>query len=287
MKLKLVLVNGNNYNIELIDHPFVHEWAKSVVKLKLRRTERVYLAGNKIYSNTDKEVRDIIKVLKKLKKNGVVIPKIFFNIVDNTDNVKLQQTNNIMHRWCVLTQLHREYTYGQFNNASAIKFLKNNPENKIFNKLNALIHRLETCYPRPGREMFDNDLPYWDQDFITENYFKNPINYKEISELVTNDNYNVWIAKRIPGKDWRECYIDQDDPTQPDIVNFYDHIRYAFEIDLNDRSKFYYSKEFNNWLEKYKLTYSKETMGRIALGNIDPNIKHELQNGRIKELSIA
>lgn len=288
MKLQVLLTNNKKYKIDLIDHPIVHRWAKEVVNLRLRKTEHVYLAGGGKYAGNTEAKNNILTAFDHLTKVGVDVPKLFYDIVTIENNLELQNLNNIIHRWCVMTQNQTLWKYDDtITNESALEYHLGNFDDKIFNKLNGLVHILEGHYPRPGYNTFSNDTIYWDQDFYVNDYFINPINFDEIKDIITNDHYTVWIAKRIPGKDWRECYIDQDDPTQSDIVNFYKHIRHAFEIDLNDRSKFYYGEEFTKYLNKYGLEYNREKMGRIPLGNIDKNIVNDLKNERIAKLSIT
>ena len=142
----------------------------------------------------------------------------------------------------------------------------------LFNKINGAVHGFECAYNHPGHKtMQGNNKLYWDQAFNLDNlkrYMRNGNFIDEILDLITNDYYTVWIAKRILGKDWRECYMDQDDPTEIDIVNIENSIQYAFEIDLNDWRKFYYGENFLNWLENYNIEYNVTKMGRIPLGNV-------------------
>ena len=45
MKLHCTISDGSEFDIQLIEHPFVHEWAQSVVKLELLPTELTGITG--------------------------------------------------------------------------------------------------------------------------------------------------------------------------------------------------------------------------------------------------
>lgn len=298
MKLHCTISDGSEFDIQLIEHPFVHEWAQSVVNFKLLSTERTGLIGigrkdpelfiarlNYLYGLVDAVIGlglevpiELIEPLPKYNDGGAVI----------------QQWANNIHRWCSYSQ--RYISHPSIDNSGIIEFLQNNEYTNrgglhrgpgepdgLFNKINGAVHKLEVTYEQPGQQsMQGNDNQYWDQDFDLHYLENSPVTQgntlaqyirygnfiDEIKDLLTNDYYTVWIAKRILGKDWRECYMNQDDPRSIDIENFPTFLQYAFEIDLNDWRQFYYGENFLNWLAKYNIEYDVTEMGRVPLGNV-------------------
>ena len=108
----------------------------------------------------------------------------------------------------------------------------------------------------------------WDQGFTQDDKigWAKDLNY---NHLLTNNNHDVWLAKRILGKDFRECWLDADDPSYRDITNTGDILHYCFEVDpLNDDSEFYNSDEFASWMTTHDRSIDVSEIGRIPLGNI-------------------
>ena len=67
----------------------------------------------------------------------------------------------------------------------------------------------------------------------------------------------MYIAKRILGKDYRECYRDYDDPERIEMVPIGDTIPMAFEFDpLNHWKDLIHSPKFLEWFKYYKKNYS-------------------------------
>ena len=266
MKLHCTISDGSEFDIQLIEHPFVHEWTQSVVNFELLPTELTGIIG---IGRKDPEyfiaclnyLSDLVDTVISL---GFKVP---IELIEPLPQYKdggaiIQQWANNIHRWSVSNQnlLDAKSNIG-----------------KILIKINAAVHAFENTYEKPGQKtMQGNDKHYWDQGLNLQDpdcYIRNGNFIDEIKDLLTNDYYTVWVAKRILGKDWRECYMDQDDPTEIDIVNMDKHIQYAFEIDLNDWRQFYYGENFLNWLAKYNIEYDVTKMGRIPLGNV--LIEHE------------
>jgi len=297
MKLHCTISDGSEFDIQLIEHPFVHEWAQSVVKLELLPTELTGITGigRKDPDYFIANLNYLLGIIDEAIDLGIKVPQELIYPLPQfeDDGAVIQQWANKLHRWCVFSQMKIPYPLGYFKwsigktipyplNSSAIEFINAHESSNIpgglFNKINGAVHKFECAYDHPGRNILqDNNKRYWDQAFNLH-YLKRYMRYgndwkKEVKDLLSNDYYTVWMAKRILGKDWRECYMDQDDPTKIDIVNIENSIQYAFEIDLNDWRQFYYGENFLNWLAKYNIEYDVTKMGRIPLGNV--LIEHE------------
>jgi hypothetical protein len=98
----------------------------------------------------------------------------------------------------------------------------------------------------------------------------------------------VWLAKRILGKDFRECWLDNDDPSYEDITNIGEILHYAFEVDpLNNLDDFYTSEQFASWMKQHSRDINN--IGRIPIGNIidmPDNIHEIIQSCTIEQIEI-
>ena len=55
--------------------------------------------------------------------------------------------------------------------------------------------------------------------------------------MTTKDKYDVYVAKRILGKDYRECYRDNDDATRTEMGPQRKLYPLAFEFDPLNNGK--------------------------------------------------
>jgi len=275
MKL-ICTTTTDDIEIDLIDHPFVTEWANAVSSKPIEYCETVRMNSSIVDEQEfnhyiDQLYNDLHSVVITIKQT---IPSVFFPLPAFSDDPeKTRKWCNEVHRWVVFSQ--RGLTH-KYDNTTALRHLSiegNNVFGSLFNRLNSGIHALEISFECTSN--YNLRQEYMDVQFVRERppaYIRHIDNGDfsgEIEDLLSNDHHTVWLAKRILGKDYRECYIDNDDPTQIDVVN-YDpfHIQYSFEIDLNDQSSFYHGQDFHDWLGKYDMEYNVKTMGRIPLGNI-------------------
>lgn len=304
MKLQVTLTDGTEFGIDLVEHEFVHEWARRVVQFPIKKTHRTRITGYGSGSDErdsnmyQQRCAELIAGLTRLRDDyAVAVPVQYFSPPDaDADSAAKQNYCNTVHRWVVFTQKNWPHPDG---NQSAIELIHNNKDHNIpgglFNTLNGAVHTLEGTYRKPRESLLDPALVteqwYWDTEFVHENWRDRYYVRKEwadfrpgIESLLTNRHHTVWFAKRILGKDFREVWIDDDDPTQPEVVNFDDHLQYAFEIDLNNRQQFYNGSAFRKWLTDWDIKYQKSRMGRVPIGNVDCN-QTQLQE-KINDLTI-
>ena len=70
----------------------------------------------------------------------------------------------------------------------------------------------------------------------------------------TFDRHDIWLLKDILGKDYHQCWLDEDDPTNIDICNVDLRHSAALCIDFNNgHNQFATSPEFVSWLKAYGL----------------------------------
>lgn len=139
--------------------------------------------------------------------------------------------------------------------------------------INSAIHELESFYTYQQLEtrkqfngqvqqvlftdagnMEDKDFSMWNTP-ITETFDHN-----------TQDiNYDVWLNEDILGKDLVRCFLDNDDPNNPDITgNLF--LTPSLYVDI-DRiySKVLNSSEFNEWHQRL---CPNKTLDRYPIGNV-------------------
>jgi hypothetical protein len=282
-QLKLNLTNSQQLFVELVDHPFIIDWAKKIVDMDMWRTEHVAL-GSESY-DPDQFAKNLNTLYESLATipdvMGCEVPECFPAVEEyNIDTVEhTQKWMNIIHRWCVYTMYHEPYVVDDVNitygSIQALKSERLNATIGLLFKLNQQVHDVERTYKSPGSASFPctgiYKAPYWDQGFFgDENGYAPRDDYMDqLQDLLTKDNYDVYIAKRILGKDYRESWLDADDPGCIDVVNVGDNLHYAFEVDpLNDLSSFYNSEEFAAWMLEHNKQADDITVGRIPVGNI-------------------
>lgn len=282
-QLILNLTNGDKFVIELVDSPFIHNWAETVSEKDMWETEHVALGSDSYdpnrYAETLQTLYNSLLTVPQVMKCAV--PECFPGTQSyNIDDVEYtQRWMNIIHRWCVYAMYHQPYVIeGVDITAGVIESLKSDRLDatiKLLFELNQQVHAVESTYKSPGADSFPctgvYNAPYWDQGFNGDQVGYAPkTNYTDLlDEILTKDNYDVYIAKRILGKDFRESWLDADDPGCIDVVNIGDHLHYAFEVDpLNDLSSFYKSKEFESWMNDHNKSIDNSTVGRIPVGNI-------------------
>lgn len=282
-QLVLNLTNGNQFVIELVDSPFIHNWAEAVAEKDMWETEHVALGSDSYDPDRFAETLDTLykSLLTVPEVMGCAVPECFPGTQSySIDDVEYtQHWMNIIHRWCVYSMMHQPYIVEDVDiTPGAIAALKSDKLDatiKLLFELNQQVHAVESTYKSPGADSFPctgvYNAPYWDQGFEGDQVGYAPkVNYTDLlDEILTKENYDVYIAKRILGKDFRETWLDADDPSAVDVVNVGDLLHYAFEVDpLNDLSSFYKGSEFESWMAEYNRDTSASTVGRIPVGNI-------------------
>lgn len=282
MMLQLNLSNNTAMTIELVDDPFVEAWAQNVANLALDKTEHTALGARNDHYPTDQWNRNIEELCRELprwlSRVGLSVPEFFPSLstlrgLNNTTT--FQHHMNQIHRWLVFCMFREPYY------VDGVNYLPENL-NSLFDAnfdgmltalftLNQCVHVCEEGYTSPGLETFPGNAygkTMWDQGFTQDDKigWAKDLNY---NHLLTNNNHDVWLAKRILGKDFRECWLDADDPSYRDITNTGDILHYCFEVDpLNDDSEFYNSDEFASWMTTHDRSIDVSEIGRIPLGNI-------------------
>ena len=304
MMLQLNLTNGTTMTIDLINDSFVEAWAQRVVKLKLAETEHSAIGSSVTEgSSIDQHHYNIKELCRELpiqlKSVGLEVPAFFpsLNKLLGFDTATYQHHMNQIHRWLVFCMLRTPYEI------DGTDYIPNNINDLFDNNfggmlhvlftLNQLVHNTECGFTSPGANTFPSTnygKTMWDQAFQEDDKigWAKDLNYKH---LLTNNNHDVWLAKRILGKDFRECWLDADDPSYQDIKNIGDILHYCFEVDpLNDDSEFYYSKEFKQWMNKHNRSTDISEIGRIPLGNIinkPADIEHVMNTCSIESLELV
>jgi len=300
MKLKLTLTNNENLYIDLINDPWIHNWATTVTSMELDTTECVALGST---SNTHVDllynsIDNLTNGFTELIKLGIDIPGFF----PTNSELKHLQTDvlqlhiNRIHRWLVFLMFRKPYIVNDKDyipvNINQLFETQFDDMLSVLLTLNQLAHEIEKNYTSPGLSTFPgtrHQSQYWDQGF-KDNDTISLFADAPVHHLLTNNNHDVWLAKRILGKDFRECWLDNDDPSYEDITNVGECLHYAFEIDpLNDLTDFYNSEQFVTWMKQHNRSTDVSQIGRIPLGNIinkPVNLEDIMKNCKIERLEV-
>ena len=263
--MKLILDNDTELVIELLDSPLIQDWAKHLSTLKMYPTEVSNLVGYPEVFDEEAWLINLINLLQEIKSftddNPVILDYKLYN------QYNTQQLCNQAHRWAVYT-VTQEYKKQNICTHSI----------QQLGYINHLCHVLEFSVPREidWPDTCCNNL--WDISFdCIDRWDMTP----EWRELISTQRADVYMAKRILGKDLREAYRDQDDPTAFDIQTVGDQISWAIEVD-----------PFNKWQDLYNdpkfIEYTKHSTqpkGKIPVGNISGVFDTDIINKRkVKEV---
>jgi len=303
MMLQLNLTNDTSMTVELVDDPWIHKWAKHVVTLDLHETEHTALGANNQNFPQDQfhyAIDELIDAAKlQLPGVGMPVPDFLPSALElkSMSHEQYQKEMNTFHRWLVFCMFRQPFYVNSKNTIpSSIdeKFDKDfEGMLRVLFTLNQLVHKTEEGYTSPGTDSFPSSNYgeiYWDQGFNGDDKigkFKD----EPVHHLLTNDNYDVWLAKRILGKDFRECWLDADNPAYKDITNIGEILHYCFEVDpLNDDSHFYNSGAFKQWMQEHNRSVDNSAIGRIPIGNIidkPENLKQVMQTCKIESIELV
>lgn len=293
MNLHLDLSNKQSFIIELINDEWIHNYCKKLSSLPVSVTYREYFSGEpnkpREFESNLKQLYDDIKNIPNVLECSIPACFPVINQFNFKNPKQTQQYLNLIHRWTTYTILKEPYYIKNINiTKDSINSIEKNKKIVVnfLTQLNQNVHSVESTYTKPGKSTFpckQYTEMFWWQDFYREDvpFFTYKEIYNDIQHLFSIKNYDVSIGKRILGKDFRECWLDDDDVNCIDIQNIGERFHYNLEIDpLNNLELFYTSKEFINWIKNSNKSLDVQRIGNIPLGNIinkPDNIKYILK----------
>lgn len=280
MEMKLHLISGAELDIQLVDSPLIHEWAQSFCELPLDETEVSRFANRKDKFNQAK-FNDLYNQLHNgIARYDTDAVSWTEEVKAGTDHPAIQKQLNDLHHWCVEEVKIEHKHWGAPGHDERIQ---------EFGHLNSLCHQCETLLIEGNRQMPARCTNiYWDQQIVDQFKYAIPIT-DEWLNLMTTEKYDMYIAKRILGKDYRECYRDYDDAERTEMVPIGDTIPMAFEFDpLNHWNDLIHSPKFLEWLP---VADTARNIGRIPIGNLTQTFSNDvlqemINDDRIKEITI-
>ena len=274
MEMKLLLNSGAELVIELVDSPLVHDWAERLCELPLDETEVSGFDNRNIEWDFDK-FKSLFHILHNKLSVYQAGADYWSKIQDFDDHDYLQQMLNDLHHWCVEEVNLEHKRWAAPGHAERVK---------DFGEMNSLCHQLETLLTHGTRQIPNSCRNmYWDQQVVNQTQHALQIN-EDWWKLTTQDKYDVYVAKRILGKDYRECYRDNDDATRTEMGPNRKTVPLAFEFDpLNQWQDFYNNADFLEWLP---VEPSNENIGRIPIGNLKYPMTKQMTRDMISQDSI-
>lgn len=271
--------------IELADTPFAKQWGSYARNLT---KDNFYITTPWIMMD-----KENLKRAKKAHSNLVeCIDYVSQHITDYDWSKAKNAVSAVMQdrqqKHC--NTIHRAFTFVMLKDQRTQSYTQG--LEKQIHIINSAVHELESSYTYQQLEtrkqfngqvqqilftdagnMDGKDFSMWNTP-ITETFDHN----------TQETNYDVWLNEDILGKDLVRCFLDNDDPNNPDITgNLF--LTPSLYIDI-DRiySKVLNSPEFNEWHQRL---CPNKTLDRYPIGNvIKRNGVQVNSNETVKEYSI-
>jgi hypothetical protein len=274
-QIDLVIGDSKKIVIEFIDNDFTAEFIPHLKKIHsayefISHRDTIPEYRSHWYPVMVESHRQyIINAVTELNSMGLNFPIPVENIVfdgDNTDTRKL------------LNRLHRCFTTGnstrdiwEYGTDHTFYVEDEDLFNEIVHRINVGVHNIE-CYTTNDRV---KTFPKYTEYLITfmnqrskdpklqPKYF-NKIKDEHLRYFTAQLDYDVWLPlTQIEGKDYCQCYLDYDDPTQWDIST---NVIYSGSLALGDR-KSVKDPALEAWLRSYGIEPGPRQCG-MPLGHI-------------------
>jgi len=296
--------------IKLLDNPFVNDWKEHFIYMlnnahyEYKNIRFSSVQGNQDINIIKERSKKLLNVIEELNTMGITFPvsiDYINNEIDNLDFEKLDfmQLLNRIHRYCtvVVRNLHVNKSDG---NVIELYWSDDDPYNSKFNiryrdveKFSILmqqgnlgVHNIDSHIPTPRKlkylkEHYEGLVDTFEVQFdfvepeildLTEDkkiFFKDiQADYHQYAS--DSDDYDVWIATDIVGKNYQEAFFDYEDPREWDITQPLGHSA-GFHVNLSDPPAtlqcLIRSKDMQDWFKEHNLNY-KTYMNNYPLGNI-------------------
>ena len=97
-----------------------------------------------------------------------------------------------------------------------------------------------------------------------QNFFK-----QSWRQYCSFDKHDIWLLKDVLGKDYHQCWLDEDDPTNVDICNI--DLRHSAAVCIehdNGHNQFLNSPEFISWLRGYGIQFTRKVIANVPIADI-------------------
>jgi len=240
-------------------------------------------------------------VIEELNAIGVTFPISVDHLKNEINNIDFNELDfiqllNKVHRYCTVpvrtlrgdTVEQVAAVYNETQNNVEVYWSDEDPVNTTFSiakpdietflllmeKGNLGVHNIDCFVPTPRKLEYGAPKlrPH------TFDYFTRPpvgiepeftiLDKPDWQYASDSDEYDVWIAKDILGKNYQEAYFDHDDPTQWDVTQPLGHTG-GFSITLTDSSSqsIIKSNNMQQWFKDYNIEY-KPHMNNYPLGKV-------------------
>lgn len=269
MEMKLHLDDQSVLEFELVDNELVHQWATELSIMDFHPTEKTTLIGYPETLDNELWQERLSRLLDNIRDYPENHPDISLDAADYqiTDT---QDLCNKAHHWAVATVLQQHKTQGDDYQERV----------QQLGYINHLCHELEFIVPHNVSWPRSCRFPYWDHSAKSGRRY--PITDEWMS-MISTEKADLYLAKRILGKDLREVYRDQDRIDLPEVQTVGDVVPWAFEFDpLNNWKDLFDFPEFKSYTMD-----SEIKPGRIPVGNLKNRLPDEKLLRVIKTRSIV
>lgn len=296
--------NTGIVRIELLDNPFVNDWKEHFITM-LNNTEYSYHYITHPYLESNYMVKGNLSNRVNLLKDVIDELNTFVTFPVSTAMIDNKHTDTPLNFMQLLNEIHRYSTTAvrvmrlnkSDGNTIELYWTDDDPYNSKFNvdyndvekfallmdKANLGVHHVESAIPTPRKlalpriETVEVSFDYTEPEILdlTEDkkvFYKHTIKHEEY--MSDSDNYDVWMAWDILGKNYQEAYFDHDDPTEWDITHPMGHSG-GFQVSLSEHTlqSLIKSNDMQNWFKEYNLSYNR-MMNNFPLGNVIEGKEH-------------
>jgi len=264
-----IQTQDSTFSIDVANTVFAARWVKYAQSLT---KDNFYLSGQWHMTPLDRiNSKQVEKYTKELRDAiGYCAEHITDYNFSNALDALQQFQNDYDQKHCNL--IHRTFTFMTLK-GHLKKF--HTPElDRQVHIINSAVHQLESTAAfrqierrqhyngRVIQVMFTDAGRMEGADFSMWN---TPIR-ETFDHRVEDTDYSVWLNEDILGKDLVRCFLDEDDPTQPDITgNLF--LTPSLYIDIDKKyHEILTSKEFNDW---HASTCPDKTLNRWPIGNVN------------------
>ena len=260
------------------------------------------------------ECKNLKQVIEELNNFGLNFPITIGTINNELNNLDLDKLDfmqllNRIHRCCTVAvrNLHANKSDG---NVIELYWSDDDPYNSKFNihyndvdkfytlmeQGNLNVHEVDSCVPTPRKLKYSTELKsdtfeihfeYVEPEILdlTEDkkiFFKDiPADYHQYAS--DSDDYDVWIAIDITGKNYQEAFFDHDDPREWDVTQPLGHSA-GFHINLSNPpgtlQSLIRSNDMQDWFKEHNLNYmthyNNYPLGKVIEGKI--HLKNIIEN---------
>lgn len=284
MQIK-IKTDTTDLTIQLADTPFAKQWgvyARNLTKDNFYITRPWSMLHNENLELAEKAHNNLVECIDYVSNR---IPDYDWSETKDAVSTVMQDRQQ---KHC--NTIHRAFTFMTLK--GHLKTFYTQELDRQVHIINSAVHELESFYTYQQletRQKFNGQVQqilFTDAGNMEGKDFSmwNTTITEPFDHTIQETNYDVWLNEDILGKDLVRCFLDNDDPNNPDITgNLF--LTPSLYVDIDRMyDKVLNSLEFNEWHQRL---CPNKTLDRYPIGNvIERNGVQVNLNEPVKEYSI-